>query len=94
MRRNHEFLGIKLMSRPLGLRQRKDLYEKILALLKKKENREGLVAWEIGQAIKENDATTRLYLKDMVKSGRLITVPNPYRKNSVRYRIPTRKPRL
>ena len=57
--------------RPIGTRDRKELYDEILDLLK--VHPEGLISAQISKELKENDATVRNYLKDLIAQDRVIT---------------------
>ena len=58
--------------RPIGTRDRKDLYLKIRKLLKK--HPEGMISYRIAKELEENHCTIqRTYLVDMVTEGTVIT---------------------
>jgi hypothetical protein len=60
--------------RPVGIRDRKDLYLKIRKLLKK--HPEGMISYQIAKELKENHCTIqRKYLPDLVKQGKITTEP-------------------
>ena len=61
------------MSRPHGTRDKKFLYDQIINQLRK--HPEGQNAYTIGQTLKINDATCRLYLSDLVEQERVIGIP-------------------
>lgn len=72
------------MTRPVGTRDKQYLYGKIIRLLKK--NPEGLYSAQISSSLKENDATIRNYLHDMVKDNQVISTP--VTKRITRYSLP------
>jgi DNA-binding IclR family transcriptional regulator len=72
------------MSRKHGTRDKKDLYDRILNLLR--ERPEGLNAYSIGQELDENDATIRTYLADLVRQERV--VGTHVTKKIIRYSLP------
>jgi hypothetical protein len=60
--------------RQTGQRDKKPLYKKIMALLKK--HPEGLNSYQISTTIKANNCTIRrTYLPDLVEQGKLIAIP-------------------
>jgi hypothetical protein len=70
--------------RPVGTRDRKDLYLKIRKLLKKHPN--GMISYQIAQELKETHCTIqRKYLPDLVKQGTVIT--EPVSKKRVLYKL-------
>lgn len=58
------------MSRKTGHRDKKELYDQIINHLRK--HPEGQNAYTIGQTLKINDATCRLYLSDLVEQKKVI----------------------
>lgn len=77
------------MSRPHGTRDKKELYDQIINQLRK--HPEGQNAYTIGQTLKINDATCRLYLSDLVEQGRV--VGTAVTKTIIRYTLaPEKKP--
>lgn len=71
------------MSRKTGHRDKPELYDKIINQLRK--HPEGQNAYSIHQALKVNDATTRLYLSDLMKQKKVIGTP--VTKTIISYRL-------
>ena len=58
--------------RQKGHRDKKDLYDQIINLLK--DHPDGMMAYEISQALEANDSTIRrTYLQDLIEQGKVIT---------------------
>lgn len=75
------------MSRPHGTRDKKELYDQIINLLRK--HPEGMNAYSIHQSLKVNDTTIRKYLGDLIDQNKV--VGTPVTKTVIRYTLPEKK---
>lgn len=72
------------MARPVGTRDRKDLYDRILELLR--DHPDGLIAYQISTRLKENDRTVRQYLEDLIQQEKVIRILSG-RKRGIRFKV-------